>query len=705
MKIRALGWSVGLAAALQAGTAFAAGGAGMTLFGGDFSYNGLIRLETAFSTTGQAAQVNQVGDPANGQPINRQAGNPFDGWLTPIAPGTAILSGTLNNISANIPIVNVPSIGGVRGVTNDLLVSDTHTRYVPKEHPVLNYHLLRFEATPTLSWGDYSLQTRIRAVYDPGDLGYEDFTVDDYRGINGGLSGGVRSVYTGDTNRFEFPVRGKRNPILFEHSARNYMVDLPAFFGQWTNGQTTVRVGNQTVAWGQLLFFRVFDTANGLDLRRHLIIDRGIEEYADERMSSPGIRITHQVNNEIVADAFVNQFIPTVLTNINTPYNVIPSQFIVEDRYHEGNYDQKVDYGIRIKGDYGKFVLQAMATRRYNPLGAIRWTTSNVNKALPNTNALGAAFNKYCSGLLAAQGRQSNNGCGPILANTAFEVGPAGVFTAEEWFSEAGYIKLDALDGLNKAVDDFPDAQLLFAQSIGQNAYAANNELDAFFIAGEGLHGHIERRYFQETVYGLGGGYVIDAEPGSILDQMIINVEGSYTPNKTLTAVDLRKEFKKTNDTQIGLVVEKYQRFSTEFPATYLVFQYLWQQQTDLFGLDLDGYGSENFSDQGVKLNKNVPTSDNPRINPGLSSANYLVFAFLQPWPAYIWELSAAALVDVQGGLLIQPGLQYKPRGNITINVFYNFLTGQAWGNNSNKNIINLIDHNDELAIRLGYQF
>ena len=46
------------------------------------------------------------------------------------------------------------------------------------------------------------------------------------------------------------------------------MVDLPAFYLDYNKGPLWVRVGNQQIAWGEALFFRVFDVVQGLDLRR-----------------------------------------------------------------------------------------------------------------------------------------------------------------------------------------------------------------------------------------------------------------------------------------------------------------------------------------------------------------------------------------------------------------------------------------------------
>ena len=677
--------------------AYAGGGAGVKFLGGDFSFNGFIRLETAVAT-GSENPYNNNGDLFNGVTVHRIAGNPLNGYRTALAPGGALGSalGTVN-IGAVVGGGSNPL-----GVSNSIGVADDFTRYVDPSSNDLHYHTLRFEATPTLAWGDFSLISRIRALYDPGKLGYDEYDPRIYSYINGGQTSGVKADYQLRPNLLGYQVDNKRNPVPLEWSGRNYSVDFPALFLQYNHGPLTLRLGNQTVAWGQTLFFRVFDTANGLDLRRHLILGRALEEYADQRESALGARLTYQVSDQIIADAFVQKFQPTIYPNPNTPYNVIPAEFTIHDRYFDHNYDWNLNYGLRVKGEFGGFAVQAAAVRRYNPDGVFRWTQSGVNKSLPNSNALGAAFNQYCNTVLGTGGA----GCGPILAKTPFEVAPAGVFSAEEWFYYAGNVRLDGLDGLNRAVDQFPASQQLLAQTIGRDVNAANNELDAFFIAGEGLHGHLDREYFAENVFSLGGTYVVDAEPGSILDQLIINLETQYQPHRIFTAIDLRQEFHKENEAQAALVLEKYQRFSNAFPATYLVFQYLYKQRSDLFGRLLTGYGSEDFTDQGVVIAKSVPTSANPTITPGIhGGAHYAVLAFLQPFPNYIWEVSAATLIDPRGAVLVQPGVQWKPQGNITVNLFYNYINGHAWGPNSNDNLLSTAQFANEVTLRLGYQF
>lgn len=244
------GTAVLVIAAAAAGAAHAQAKGGVVdrkLFGGDFSFNGLVRVEAAISTSGDMSPANQLGLQSNGRPINRQAGNPATQYTTTIAPGE------LTDLLTGLGVINLPGLSGPppRGVSNNIGVADTITRYVPLRNNDLNYHLIRFEATPSITWGDWSLQTRVRAVYDPGGLGYEEFDYNDYNDINSGFTTGSLDAgrqYRGKPDYLGYEVDGEKNPIFFERSGKNYQVDLPAFFVQWTNGDITARLGNQSVA-------------------------------------------------------------------------------------------------------------------------------------------------------------------------------------------------------------------------------------------------------------------------------------------------------------------------------------------------------------------------------------------------------------------------------------------------------------------------
>ena len=151
--------------------------------------------------------------------------------------------------------------------------------------------------------------------------------------------GGDPELYQNDVNYFEYRVEGDDSPLPLEYAGKNYLVDFPALVLEYANGPLSIRAGNMQIAWGQALFFRVLDVVDGLDLRRHSVLDYAQEEFADERVPALGIRLGYQVTDSILLDSYVKQFRPSVYGNPNTQYNVIPSQFTVHDFYKVGEYD------------------------------------------------------------------------------------------------------------------------------------------------------------------------------------------------------------------------------------------------------------------------------------------------------------------------------------------------------------------------------
>ena len=111
-------------------------------------------------------------------PIRRVVGNPALNYAQPLLPTDALIGP-----AGIIPLGGLAVLPPTEGVSDLQGTNDTITRYVPKKSQLLNYHLLRFEITPTLAWGDWSLITRLRAVYDPDHLGYEQFAAGDYANI------------------------------------------------------------------------------------------------------------------------------------------------------------------------------------------------------------------------------------------------------------------------------------------------------------------------------------------------------------------------------------------------------------------------------------------------------------------------------------------------------------------------------------------
>jgi len=614
------------------------------LGGIDVSVGGFVRVENAF----------QLG----GENPNNQNGNTFNGEVTRRMPG--------------VPVPGSPALSFA--VPNPVLADTTTRPGIDSSNNWSNYHILRGEVeTGIRLTSDLSLIGRVRAIYDPG---YDDFNAHSIEDDRGGITGGDQALYRSSSpNYFEYRPEGKSHANPLEWAGQNYLVYLPSLFFDYNHGPLNLRVGNQQIAWGQAIFFRVFDVVNGLDLRRHSLLDYAQEEFADKRVPQLSVRAGYQVTDEILADAYVAKFQPSIFGNPNTQYNIIPVQFTVHDRY--GDYDDKFSYGLRMKANYGQWGFQGMAVRRYNPDGVFRWTASNVDKDLPSSNPLGLTVHTL-------NGFES----GQTLANTPFEASPGGVYSADEWFDYAAAVRLDGVAGLNAAVSDFEPATGALLASPVNTFDAAHNELDTFFIAAGGsLRGHIERKYFQENVFGLGVSYVTEAEPGSVFDQIIFNLETSYTPKRTFTSPDLGQGFLQDNSSVTALVMEKYQRFSQNFPATYFVLQAMHRTADDLFGRSLRGYGGTRTSSPD-----------------GVGSVDYVVLAMQQPFPNDIYRAALAVLYDPRGSILVQPGVKWKPRGSITVEAFYSYIDG-GFAGNANKTLLSTVDFADEITIRAAYQF
>lgn len=637
------------------------------LFGNiDFSIGQMIREETAFRTTD---------------------GNPYN-------ENTNYLQNVTVHRQAYVPpslTVNLVQWGQL-----PLPYADNLRRgdYVPTSGNHLNYEILRSETEFAVKFGEeFNITGRLRAVYQP-DV-YNDFNASSVADQQGGITGGIPSIYHGKPNYMGYEVEGSRSPNPLEWSGRNYQVYFPALFGEWHHGNFDMRLGNQQIAWGQEIYLRTFDVPNGLDFRRHLITDRALEEFSDKRIPQISLRATDQLTDTLLVDGFVSKFQPTVYPNANTPYNVIASQFTVHDLYAKEGYDKwnKLDYGIRIKAEYGQWGWQAAFVRRYNPDGAFRWTESGVVKPFNQAPlSLGSVVNTLyglklpgCN-LGAALCRQYAN-FGEAMSHTPFEVAPGGVYSFDEWKKYGAIDRIPAIQVWNAAVKDFPALTDVYQTQV-DNLDQLQAELNTDFIgAGGSLRGHIAREYFQENMFMLGGTYTIESD-NNFLNEMILNLEGQYTPHRVFTAADLNVNFQQEDEYTITATMDKWHRFFESIPATYLVLEVETKNRSDLTGRVLKGYGVDTDKD-----------------SPGKSSnATYVVFGFSQPFPNKIYELEFATLIDTGGGMLAQPTVRWHPSGHITVEGFYNYVNGHLGGGEGN-NLFSWYGFTNDANLRLTYKF
>lgn len=636
---------------------------------GGIEIQGFIRSESAFD----------ISDTEN---PNNQNGNLFNDVLT---PRTAFVPPALFNLVfpgqqtppafawGDIPLLSKPVRRG------DEIQSDSG---------FVNYQVVRLEAETSYEFtSELTLTARVRALWDP-DF-YDLFDADSVDDINGGISGGDRDLYHGKPYLLGNKVDGK-TPNPLEWSGRTYAVDLPTFVVTYSDGPINLRVGNQAIAWGQALFFRTFDVPAGLDLRRHLFIDRALEEFGDERLSSLAARFSYQFE-KATFDSFISQFQPSVLPGPNTPYNVVPAQFTVHDRYFSGNYDEKLNYGVRLKTEYGTWGWQAMAVRRYNPDFVFRWTQSEVEQPFHGAD-LGTIVNTaYAVTPDPTCGNADGvNNAATALSHTGLSTEPGGVYSADEYFRYAADARLDGIQALNHLiVDPSTCAGSLGASPVADGDYrAAYAEVDTFLVAaGDSMRGHIERKYFAENVFGLGASYVTSSDI-DFLDQIVLNLEGSYTPDKKFTHLGLAENFEEKDDIVVSLAADKWHRFTPEFPGMLLIAQVMYRTQSDLVGRLLDGYGGTNDS---------VPN--------GVDGVTYLVFGGQQPFPNRIWEAEFATLIDTRGGGFLQLGMRWNPGAGWHVEGYWNGTSGKLWGDNPNDNLIGSVDFIDELMVRVGKEF
>ena len=471
---------------------------------------------------------------------------------------------------------------------------------------------------------------------------------------------------------------------LMEANGEDYMLDIPSLYLDYNNGPLWLRFGQQQIAWGEAIFFRVFDIPNGLDLRRHSILGVAAEEYSDLRVPSLGIRGSYLFDNGWEIESFVQQFRPSVLGPQETPYNIVGSQFVVDQSTGWKDKEDDFNFGARISGSLGNFDLQFMYSSRINPDGTFRWTESGINP------------------FVGVPGLEET--VGALLSETAFSLTPNGVWISDEWFRYAGLTRLDGVDGLNASIRDFPAAQALGAFIVDEATCqallnttnlrdCADFEVDLFYDTsgnappGGGLGplaGHIIREFDREDIFGAGFTYVFNGEPNSLLDQLVLRTEFTFTPDRKFTALGLDREYIEEDEFISNISLEKYHRFSAAFPASYFVLQWMHKSESDLLGRHVDGFDTDR--------------DGRPR---GEDSFNAIAFAMQQPFPGLIWRADLTVLYDVNGGVLVQPGFKWRPRDNVQLDVYYNYIESDG----DNNDVLETFEDMDEVFARFTWYF
>ncbi|MCC6707853.1 MAG: DUF1302 family protein [Gammaproteobacteria bacterium] len=512
--------------------------------------------------------VNGIPNPA-GIPI-------FPGALCPGGGGSNFIPGAKNNAKGSI----VPP--------GDIALNDEDS---------LDFNLfnsrLEFDVQAKIS-DEFSAYVKTRIYYD-GTRHFTDGKIGDSFG----------------PGRWGAGMWSSRRQTLLEANTPDAILDLPAFYLDWNRGPLWVRVGNQVIAWGEAYFFRTMDVANGLDLRRHLTLGPGAEEYQDQRVASPGVRLSYTFSNGFELDAFAQMFSPTILPAQNTAYNLIPTygaRVNDEAGYHDAR--GSMNFGARMTMPITEQLTGIIGVvNRRNQDGVFRnvdapaanngrINTGCVNQYNDTLNFLGGAGAAAAVGFptLDTRMRSMENGCG-----STFAPDPTGTPSLQYWKTIQS-ARLNNQNYLRHVIDDFPAAKWavrnIFNFGDEQNFVDTYRTLEGFRSSFGPFIQWVGREFKRENVFMVGGNYVVNSE-NPLLDQLIIRGEVSVTPNKRITH-DLEFKYKEVDDIVSSMILEKYYRFSDAFPATYMVFQWMHRTATDMFGRDLDNNntpGIENFID------------------------------------------------------------------------------------------------------------
>ena len=90
------------------------------------------------------------------------------------------------------------------------------------------------------------------------------------------------------------------------------------------------------------------DVINGLDLRRHLTLGPGGEEFQDQRIASPTLRVSYTLKNGWEAEAFASLFTPTILPPQNSAYSLIAHPTSLDERDEFDDAIGAINFGGRL---------------------------------------------------------------------------------------------------------------------------------------------------------------------------------------------------------------------------------------------------------------------------------------------------------------------------------------------------------------------
>ena len=380
----------------------------------DFNITGFVRQEIGVSIAGNNNELNNAGSPWNDRVVPHLT---YESWGTQVAnPDSSVFPGPTVGVNALLPVSIHPTGAFAGGAASAFAGGNTNSsgncRY-GHQNAIAQQAALTAAGLPSGFGGSGTFlgvacpngagsnfatlantPATSNAGYSPqGALVNDDFNfnlfatrmeIDIQARFNSSWNAYMKirlyaseesaftDAHTGDSFSSNYWYENSGTPL--EWNSPDFMVDLPALYVDWNSGPLWVRVGNQTIAWGEAYFFRVMDVANGLDLRRHLTLGPGGEEFSDQRIASPGIRVSYTFPNGWELDSFAQLWTPTVLPAQNHPYAVVSAGFSPNEHDEFNDAKGSINFGLRLLMPvHDQLTLTAMYTNRRNPDGVARF--------------------------------------------------------------------------------------------------------------------------------------------------------------------------------------------------------------------------------------------------------------------------------------------------------------------------------------------